>query len=66
MRKIEKYVESFKDVLFSYLRVHNKMSVAHRMGISRTTLYRMTSPKGNPTLNNIFSLLEAIDTKKAA
>jgi probable addiction module antidote protein len=61
----DKDAEAFKEILWSYLNQHNKVLIAKRMGVSRTTLYRMVSDEGNPTLDNIVNLLDSIDKKAA-
>ncbi len=35
-------------------------SVAQQTGLSRETLYRALSPKGNPTLSTLLSVLDAL------
>jgi DNA-binding phage protein len=61
----DKDVDSFKELLWAYLNQHNKVAIAKRMGVSRTTLYRIVSEDGNPTLDNIVSLLDAIEKEAA-
>lgn len=56
--------ESFKEILEAYLRVHNKVGIANKMGVSRSTLYNMVSKNGNPTIENIIKLYQVV--KKAA
>lgn len=57
----DKDSDSFKELLWAYLKVHDKKAISRKMGVSRTTLYRMVSDEGNPTLSNIVSLLEALE-----
>ncbi|MBN1115024.1 MAG: helix-turn-helix domain-containing protein [Oligoflexia bacterium] len=61
----DKDAEAFKEILWSYLNHHNKNAVAKRMGVSRTTLYRMVSEDGNPTLDNIINLIDSIEKEAA-
>ena len=52
--------EGFKEILSSHLEVVNKSAFAKRAGIPERTLFRMLTPAGNPTLENIarvFSVL---------
>lgn len=52
--------EGFKEILSSYLEVVNKAAFAKRAGIPERTLFRMLTPEGNPTLENlarVFSVL---------
>lgn len=56
--------EAFRDVVYAYIKIHNKAAIASDMGVSRRALYHMTSDEGNPTIQNIMSFYQAI--KKAA
>lgn len=56
--------DAFKEILAAYLEVSNKDDFARWAGIPRRTLFRMLSPTGNPTLDNIVKLVSAL--KKAA
>ncbi len=58
---MDKDVDSFKEILWAYMQAHDKKAISEKMGVSRTTLYRMVSDEGNPTLANIVSLIEALD-----
>ena len=58
---MDRDIESFKSVLSTYLEVHNKQKIAKMMGVSRNTLYHIISEEGNPTLDTIFKLLDAIE-----
>ena len=51
---------AFKEILSAYLDVTNKDVFARRSGISRRTLFRMLSPSGNPTLDNITKVVSAL------
>ena len=52
--------ESFKEILWSYLEVHNKADIARKMKISRSTLYHIVSEEGNPTLDVLAKLIGTI------
>jgi probable addiction module antidote protein len=56
--------DAFKEILSAYLEVTNKDAFVRASGISRRTLFRMLSPEGNPTLDNITKVVSAL--KKAA
>jgi DNA-binding phage protein len=52
--------DGFKEILSSYLEVVNKSVFAKKAGIPERTLFRMLTPEGNPTLENlarVFSVL---------
>lgn len=52
--------DGFKEILSAYLEVVNKATFAKRAGIPERTLFRMLTPEGNPTLENlakVFSVL---------
>jgi probable addiction module antidote protein len=53
--------EAFKEVLAAHLSVTNKERFASRAKISKRTLFRMLSPKGNPTLENIARIVHALN-----
>lgn len=56
--------DTFKEILAAYLEVTNKDEFARVSGIPRRTLFRMLSPSGNPTLDNITKVVSAL--KKVA
>jgi probable addiction module antidote protein len=56
--------EAFRDVVYAYVKAHNKVAIAKSMGVSRRALYHMISDDANPTIKNIMSFYQAI--KKAA
>ena len=62
---MERDIQSFKSVLSTYLDLHNKQKIAKIMGVSRNTLYQMVSEEGNPTLDTIFKLLDAVEKEAA-
>ena len=62
---MDRDIDSFKSVLSTYLEVHNKQKIAKAMGVSRNTLYQMVTEEGNPTLDTIFKLLDAIEKEVA-
>jgi probable addiction module antidote protein len=51
---------AFKEILAAFLEVTNKDQFARRSGISRRTLFRMLSPSGNPTLDNIAKVVSTL------
>jgi len=53
-------VESFKELLRHHLELMNKDNLAKKIGISRRTLFRMLSPEGNPTLENVSKIVHAL------
>lgn len=63
---MDRDIQSFKEVLSAFLEVHNKQKVAKIMGVSRNTLYHMIGPDGNPTLDTVFKLLDALEAEEAA
>ncbi|MCY4644663.1 MAG: helix-turn-helix domain-containing protein [Bacteriovoracales bacterium] len=62
---MDRDIESFKSVLATYLDIHNKQKIAKTMGVSRNTLYHMISEDGNPTLDTLFKLFDAIEFEAA-
>ena len=57
--------ESFKNILSTYMKVHNKQKIAQNMGISHNKLHTIISKKGNPSLKTIFKLFDAIEKEVA-
>ena len=53
--------DAFKEILAAHLSVTNKERFASRAKISKRTLFRMLSPKGNPTLENIARIVHALN-----
>jgi DNA-binding phage protein len=51
---------AFKEILAAYLEVANKDDFARLSGIPRRTLFRMLSPSGNPTLDNITKIVSTL------
>ena len=62
---VDRDIDAFKGVLQTYLKVHNKQKIAKNMGVSRNTLYHMLSEEGNPTLDTVFKLMDAIEKEAA-
>jgi probable addiction module antidote protein len=52
--------EGFKEILSTYLEVVNKVAFAKQAGIPERTLFRMLTPEGNPTLDNIAKVLSTL------
>ena len=52
---------AFKEILAAHLSVANKERFASRAKISKRTLFRMLSPRGNPTLENIARIVHALN-----
>ncbi len=57
---VENDIEAFKEILRSHLEVVNKDTFSKRAGISRRTLFRMLSPDGNPTLENLGKIVHQL------
>lgn len=57
---VENDMDSFKEILSAHLDVVNKEELAKKAGISKRTLFRMLSPEGNPTLENVSKLIHQI------
>lgn len=57
---IENDIQAFKDILRSHLEVTNKDKLAKKAGIPRRTLFRMLSPQGNPTLENLGKIIHQL------
>jgi len=57
--------EAFKEILSAHLSVTNKDKFSSQADIPRSTLFRMLSPEGNPTLDNIARIVHAL-SKRAA
>lgn len=53
-------VESFKEILRTHLEATNKDELSKKTGIARRTLFRMLSPEGNPTLENVSKIVHAL------
>lgn len=53
-------VESFKEILRTHLELTNKDEFAKKTGIARRTLFRMLSPEGNPTFENVCKMVHAL------
>ena len=51
--------EAFKEILAAHLSVTNKDKFAAKAKLPRRTLFRMLSPDGNPTLENIARIVHA-------
>ena len=54
---VENDIDAFKEILRSHLEVVNKDTLAKKAGIPRRTLFRMLSPEGNPTLENLGKII---------
>ena len=57
---VENDIDAFKEILRSHLEVVNKDTLAKRAGIPKRTLYRMLSPEGNPTLENLGKIIHQL------
>ena len=57
---VENDIEAFKEILRSHLEVTNKDKLAKKAGIPRRTLFRMLSPEGNPTLENLGKIIHQL------
>ena len=56
--------EAFKEILSAHLSVASKERFSKKAQIPRRTLFRMLSPQGNPTLDNVARIVHAL-TKAA-
>lgn len=52
--------EGFKEILKTHLELKNKEAIIKETHISRRTLFRMLSRKGNPTLENISKIVHKL------
>ncbi len=57
---VENDIESFKEILRSHLEVINKDKFAKKADIPKRTLFRMLSPEGNPTLENLGKIIHQL------
>ena len=53
-------IDGFKEILKTHVELINKEELVKITGISRRTLFRMLSEKGNPTLENISKLINKL------
>ncbi len=57
---IENDILAFKEILRSHLEVMNKHQLAKKAGIPQRALFRMLSPEGNPTLENLGKIIHQL------
>ncbi len=57
---VDNDIDAFKEILRSHLEVTNKDKLAKKAGIPRRTLFRMLSPEGNPTLENLGKIIHQL------
>lgn len=57
---IDNDVNAFKEILRSHFEVLNKEQISKQAGIPRRTLFRMLSPEGNPTLENVSKIIHKL------
>lgn len=57
---VENDIDAFKEILRSHLEVVNKDTLAKKAGIPKRTLFRMLSPEGNPTLENLGKIIHQL------
>jgi DNA-binding phage protein len=57
---VENDIDAFKEILRSHLEVSNKDKLAQKAGIPRRTLFRMLSPEGNPTFENLGKIIHEL------
>ena len=53
--------DAFKEILGAHLSVTNKERFSAKAKIPKRTLFRMLSPNGNPTLDNIARIVHALN-----
>ena len=51
---------AFKGILAAHLKVANKEAFSAKAKIPKRTLFRMLTPEGNPTLDNIARIVHAL------
>jgi DNA-binding phage protein len=52
--------QAFKEILSAHLEVINKEDFSKKARIPRRTLFRILSPLGNPTLDNVAKIVHAL------
>jgi probable addiction module antidote protein len=52
--------DAFKEILGAHLSVTNKEKFSEKAKIPKRTLFRMLSPSGNPTLENVARIVHAL------
>jgi len=52
--------DAFKEILAGHLSVINKEKFSEKARIPKRTLFRMLTPSGNPTLENIARIVHAL------
>lgn len=57
---VDNDVEAFKEILRTHLEFANKEDIAKKAGIPKRTLFRMLSPEGNPTLENVSRIIHEL------
>ncbi len=57
---VDNDIDAFKEILRGHLEVSNKDRLAKKTGISKRTLFRMLSPEGNPTLENLGKIIHEL------
>jgi probable addiction module antidote protein len=60
---LEDSPEMFLEALRDVAQAQQMTKVARKAGVTRETLYKLTSITGNPTLGSLHSVLEALDLK---
>ncbi len=57
---VQNDTEGFKEILKTHLELINKEQFSEKSGLSRRTLFRILSPEGNPTLENIGKIIHEL------
>lgn len=57
---VENDVDGFKEILRTHLELTNKDDFAKKSGIPKRTLFRMLTPEGNPTLDNVSKIIHQL------
>ncbi len=57
--------DTFKGCISILLDKVDYLEITKRTGLSKSTLYRMSEPESNPTLENVCRVLSYIDTLAA-
>jgi DNA-binding phage protein len=57
---VQNDTQGFKEILKTHLELINKERFSEKSGLSRRTLFRILSPEGNPTLENLGKIIHEL------